>query len=418
MQKNVEFPYLALKRGEQRGLVTAFTIIGLATVALYLVSAPRAGDPNTIANIIYACFVLGSAFIAFYLFSRTNFYIRFAYAEIPFFLAIFGCQLMMNFALMPLSLKIGSSPANLIASNTAILIFVFSIVAIGAWRAFALLTIFMATVSLAILLALGSSLQALTGQSAPIFIALIGGIFANRAINESKLHAHRFSEELKEERTKVETLLFNVLPEQVAKRIQLGETIADAYSEVAIIFVDLVGFTEMSTKYSPTHLLQILNRFFLEADACAEEYKIEKVKTIGDAYLAVVGAQIHHDNPATTAIAFSNRLRERLACVATSKFKPLSVRIGIHTGSVIGGVIGDVRKSYDFWGESMNIASRIQTAAEPNTILVSESAYLRAEEDFRFLMPKVVVLKGLGEAKVYELIGPQSSDSDKVSDPN
>jgi class 3 adenylate cyclase len=383
-----------------------------------LVSAPRAGDPNTIANIIYACFALGSALIAFYLFSRTNFYIRFAYAEIPFFLAIFGCQLMMNFALMPLSLKIGSSPANLIASNTAILIFVFSIIAIGAWRAFALLTILMATVSLAILLALGSSLQALTGQSAPIFIALIGGIFANRAINESKLHAHKFSEELKEERTKVETLLFNVLPEQVAKRLQQGETIADAYSEVAIIFVDLVGFTEMSTKYSPTHLLQILNRFFLEADACAEKYKIEKVKTIGDAYLAVVGAQIRHDNPATIAIAFSNRLRERLACVATSKDKPLSVRIGIHTGSVIGGVIGDVRKSYDFWGESMNIASRIQAAAEPNTILVSESAYLRAEEDFRFLKPKVVVLKGLGEAKVYELIGPQSSDSGKVSDPN
>ena len=140
------------------------------------------------------------------------------------------------------------------------------------------------------------------------------------------------------------------------------------------------------------------------ADLCAERNEIEKVKTIGDAYLAVSGASIPHANCAADAITFAVDLMQELKANPPMTGLELKVMVGVHTGAVVGGVIGTSRMAYDYWGDTVNLASRIQAAAEPGSILVSESTYYRAQGNFHWSPPRLEVLKGIGETKVYPVL--------------
>ena len=171
------------------------------------------------------------------------------------------------------------------------------------------------------------------------------------------------------ERAKTEELLYNVLPQEVAARLRAGEAVADAFSDVTVVFVDLVGFSRLAKRLSPGHLVQLLNAYFSAGDRCAERHGLEKVKTIGDAYLAVAGGMASRGADASAAIAFARELIARARGAQSSEHGiELKARVGIHVGPVVGGVIGSRRLAYDYWGDTMNIASRLQGVAPPNGI--------------------------------------------------
>lgn len=226
--------------------------------------------------------------------------------------------------------------------------------------------------------------------------------------------AHRqsfiLSDALEAERAKTEELLFNVLPPAVAARLKAGQVVADSYPDVSVVFIDICGFSDLSRRISPGHLVDLLNGFFLLADKCAAETGIEKVKTIGDAYLAISGGNNPANNSADAAIRFGEAVIAGLPELRTATGIDLHIRVGIHTGPVVGGVIGETRMAYDYWGETMNIASRIEGAANPDGIAVSETTWMRGRGERHFELPQMLTLKGVGEMAVYRLAEKPSAD--------
>ena len=211
---------------------------------------------------------------------------------------------------------------------------------------------------------------------------------------------------LTEARGRIDELLYSMLPTEIVKRIQSGETaIADSHGEVSIIFADLVGFTELARRISPSQLLTILNGLFSAFDHAAERYGIDRIKTIGDAYMAIGGlqrgesARDHAENAARFAFAMLATVREMVEKTGY----PINIRIGIHIGPIVSGVIGVKRPAFDCWGEAVNMASRLESQAAPGTILISESSYWRLKPDFEIAVLDEVDLKGIGLTKVYQL---------------
>lgn len=226
-------------------------------------------------------------------------------------------------------------------------------------------------------------------------------IFLNWALTRYSRQLHELRLALEAEREKTEQLLYNVLPEAAARRLKDGQLVADAYSDASVVFIDLVGFTRLAAQVSPGHLIELLNAFFNLADRCAAAHGVEKVKTVRDAYLAVSGGNIPAKNSADAALDFAEAVLAGLAEVREATGLPIQVRIGIHSGPVVGGVIGATRMAYDYWGETMNMASRIEAQAGAGGIAISESTYLRSRRKPLFGAPEVVTLKGVGETRVY-----------------
>lgn len=208
---------------------------------------------------------------------------------------------------------------------------------------------------------------------------------------------------LEAERAKTEEMLYNVLPEEVAQRLRRGEVVADSFADVSVVFVDIVGFSQLARKLSPGHLVKMLNTIFGLADKCAQRRQVEKVKTIGDAYLAVAGGTTSTENDAVAAIRFAQDLIKEVAAYAESTQIDVAVRVGINTGPVVGGVIGQQRMAYDYWGDTMNTAARLEGAAHPGGIAVSESTYFAACSEVEFKGPEVVPLKGIGDTTIYRV---------------
>lgn len=197
-----------------------------------------------------------------------------------------------------------------------------------------------------------------------------------------------------------------MLPREIVQRIQAGEApIADAYGEVSIVFADLVGFTELSRKVSPGHLVELLGQLFSAFDAEAERYGIEKIKTIGDAYMAIGGmtSQPNAPNHAERAAHFAIALHRVVAKLAQDLDYPINIRVGLHVGPVVAGVIGMKRPAFDAWGEAVNLASRLEHNAAVGGILISEAAYWRLHKVFPIKVLDEVNLKGIGPAKVFLL---------------
>jgi class 3 adenylate cyclase len=205
---------------------------------------------------------------------------------------------------------------------------------------------------------------------------------------------------LEVERAKTEELLYNVLPREVAARLRSGEAVADSFSDVTVVFVDLVDFSRLTKRLAPGHLVELLNGFFSAADRCAGQHGLEKVKTIGDAYLAVAGGTGSRGADARAALAFARAIVGELEGIAARTGVELEARVGIHTGPAVGGVIGSTRLAYDYWGDTLNVASRLQAAAPRNGVAVSEASWyqIRGDQDFE---AEAAVLKGIGEARIY-----------------
>lgn len=209
---------------------------------------------------------------------------------------------------------------------------------------------------------------------------------------------------LTREKERYKQLLYTLVPSKIASRIEEGEfPIADSHAEVAILFSDFVGFTALSQQVSPRTLVQLLNELFFEFDQAAESYAVEKIKTIGDGYMAACGAPIQEDKRTTAIAHLALEMVEITKRVAEKYHFPIAIRVGIHTGSLIAGVIGKSRYTYDLWGESVNMASRMESSGIPNRVQMSESAFMRLKDHFVCEARGEVSLKGMGNASVYLL---------------
>jgi adenylate cyclase len=208
-------------------------------------------------------------------------------------------------------------------------------------------------------------------------------------------------------KARVEELLHSILPRDVVQRMQDGESeIADSLREVSIVFADLAGFTALARKVSPQELVTILARLFSAFDREAERFGIDRIKTIGDAYMAIGGigravGRDHAEDAADFALAVQAAVRKHMR----DWDYDIDVRIGLHIGPVIAGVIGRRRPAFDCWGEAVNLASRLEANAPKGEILVSESAYVRLKERFAVEpLAAELQLKGIGATKAYRLI--------------
>ena len=209
------------------------------------------------------------------------------------------------------------------------------------------------------------------------------------------------------ERSRYHALLTSILPKEVADRLQRGETVADHYDDVSVLFVDLCDFTALSAAYPPAQVVDWLNRIFFEFDALVAQYGLEKIKTVGDAYMVAGGFA---PEPADHAEAMVKLARHMLMVAERLPWPdgtPTRVRIGIHVGPAIAGVIGSSRFLYDLWGDTVNTASRMESHGLPGRIQVSEAVRDRLAGRYRFEPREAVDIKGKGRMTTWLLVGPR-----------
>jgi PAS domain S-box-containing protein len=220
--------------------------------------------------------------------------------------------------------------------------------------------------------------------------------------------ARRAAEEaLRKEQEKSERLLLNILPRTIAERLKEDQTvmIAESYLDVTILFADIVGFTRI-TSTTPAHeVVSILNQIFSRFDHLAEVYGLEKIKTIGDEYMVVGGVPDPNPRHATAIAEMALAMQKEIQHFTTTGGEKLSLRIGINTGAVIAGVIGQKKFIYDLWGDAVNLASRLESQGEPDKIQLTEMTYLRVREQFKCTKRGGIPVKGKGVMTTYWLEG-------------
>ena len=201
-------------------------------------------------------------------------------------------------------------------------------------------------------------------------------------------------------------LLLNILPEPIAQRLKLLETnIADSFAQVTIMFADLVNFTELASQLSPTALVGLLNEIFSTFDSLTEKHGLEKIKTIGDAYMVVGGLPMPQSDHAEAIAEMAIDMQKAIDQFNTAQGTSLGLRIGINTGPVVAGVIGTKKFSYDLWGDAVNTASRMESHGIAGSIQVTETTYQLLRDKYLFEDRGLIQVKGKGEMNAYLLIG-------------
>jgi adenylate cyclase len=229
-----------------------------------------------------------------------------------------------------------------------------------------------------------------------------------RARERALAELARQHQALEREQAKSERLLLNVLPAPVAARLKEDDgVIADACPAVTVLFADLVGFTPLSERLVPAEMVAVLDSVFARWDALAHSHGVEKIKTIGDAYMVAAGVPSPRADHVEAIAEMALAMRPEVAHVAAVTGLPLEVRIGIDTGPVVAGVIGRAKFIYDLWGDTVNTASRMETHAPPGTIQVTERAGTRLREGYELRPRGAIDVKGKGPMNTYLLIARQ-----------
>ena len=224
------------------------------------------------------------------------------------------------------------------------------------------------------------------------------------ALAASTAERERARVELQAEKEKSEHLLLNILPQPIAHRLKQQEsTIADHFAEVTVLFADIVDFTRMSTELSPQALVGMLNEIFSTFDGLAEKHGLEKIKTIGDAYMVVGGLPEHRDDHAQAIAEMALDMQTAIVNLSEQHERPFKMRIGINTGPVIAGVIGKKKFIYDLWGDTVNIANRMESAGIAGEIQVTQTTYRALKERYTFDYRGEVAVKGKGLMETYFL---------------
>lgn len=223
-----------------------------------------------------------------------------------------------------------------------------------------------------------------------------------RDITERK----RSEKALRWEREKAERLLLNILPQPIAERLK-QETclIADRFADVTILFADIVGFTNLSARMPPTQLVFLLNQIFSRFDQLTEKYGLEKIKTIGDAYMIASGIPTPRKDHAEAMLEMALDMQVEIARFNTFQDENFCLRIGINSGPVVAGVIGTKKFIYDLWGDAVNTASRMESHGIPDKIQVTETTYKLCQNKFLFEKRGQIQIKGKGKMTTYLFIG-------------
>lgn len=250
------------------------------------------------------------------------------------------------------------------------------------------------------------SLPTLVENNYHLFIANFLGMFVNYMM-EYYVRKNFFQDQLlAEERDKAERLLLNILPQPIAERLKQEQiTIADHFAEATILFADIVGFTPLAAQLSAPEVVNLLNNIFSAFDRLADQHGLEKIKTIGDAYMLAGGLPTPCANHAEAVAEMALDMQQEIARFSQESDNPINIRIGINTGPVVAGVIGLKRFIYDLWGDTVNTASRMESHGIPNCIQVSQSTYERLRDKYVFEERGVIAVKGKGEMLTYLLTG-------------
>jgi class 3 adenylate cyclase len=215
-----------------------------------------------------------------------------------------------------------------------------------------------------------------------------------------------YLKKLAEEQEKSEQLLLNILPKAIAERLKRGEsTIADSFDDVTVLFGDIANFTKLSADLSPAQLVEILNQIFSLFDELADKYNLEKIKTLGDAYMVVGGLPIPQANHAEAIAEMALEMQSIIGQFSLKVGEPLQMRIGINTGPVEAGVIGMKKFTYDLWGDTVNTANRMESHGISGKIQVTAITYERLKEKYRLEERGKITVKGKGEMITYFLTG-------------
>jgi class 3 adenylate cyclase len=241
-----------------------------------------------------------------------------------------------------------------------------------------------------------------------IYMLLRFSIQEKRKTQNRLEDAHKL---LQAEQDRSEKLLLNILPAPVALRLKNDEqTIADGFADATVMFADIVNFTQVAANMTPGQVFAMLNGIFSAFDDMAERYGLEKIKTIGDAYMVAGGINTANTDYSAAIADLALEMRTLLARDFAINTAHLEMRMGIGTGPVVAGVVGKRKFIYDLWGDTVNLASRITSEGVPGMIQCDTATYRRLADRFEFHEPQTIYLKGKGDMTVYRLIGRKDAE--------
>jgi PAS domain S-box-containing protein len=216
----------------------------------------------------------------------------------------------------------------------------------------------------------------------------------------------RAEQALRLEKNKSERLILNILPKPIAEQLkQFQGSLAEQFAEATILFADIVGFTPLAAQMPPLELLNLLNQIFSVFDKLAEKHGVEKIKTIGDAYMVAGGLPIPKDDHAEAIAQMALDMQQAIGQFQIQQGESFQIRIGINTGPVVAGVIGIKKFSYDLWGDAVNVASRMESSGIPGRIQVTAATKERLQDKYLFEERGAIAVKGKGKMISYWLIG-------------
>ena len=235
-----------------------------------------------------------------------------------------------------------------------------------------------------------------------VLLARLGGCLQRkRALDRARVQTVA----LQAERARADRLLLSILPQHVVDRLKAGELgISDAFANATVLFADLTDFTKMSAGLTPQQLIEVMNLVFSRFDELAAKFGVEKIKTIGDCYMAAGGVPNQGPNDAADVLELAQAMLNATEDLRDETGQPLHLRIGVHSGPVVAGIVGTTKFAYDLWGDTVNVASRLETQGVIDRVHVSKQTFARVGGRFRFEPRGPIELKGKGWVETFLLL--------------
>jgi class 3 adenylate cyclase len=235
---------------------------------------------------------------------------------------------------------------------------------------------------------------------------IVVGAFTSYTLERLRRREFLRERALEQERARSDALLHNILPEEIATRLRTEPgAIAEAADDVSVLFADIVGFTPFSEALPPNEVVKLLDGLFTVFDDLCGQHGVEKIKTIGDAYMAVAGVPRPDPDHAASVAELALEMQTAAALFADQWPGPLELRIGISSGPVVAGVIGHRKFAYDLWGDTVNTASRMESHGVPGHIQVSAATHTLLRDRYIFGETRATEVKGKGRVETYVLRG-------------